>query len=275
MSLSKPRRSGYECSFTFEPLQCYECNYIIREAHTTDCCKRNFCKNCILKAQKHHSCRATRTLKIQFEHHPNKDLNEVLGNFIVSCTNKCDWKGHIKEHDHHLNIDPEDSKWLEGCKKTVVQCIFCKKEAEKRATLQKLLQKHLEIEDWEIVYDCTKQVCEKWKNVGDQLGISPTTIDSIEWRCNIPKGCQNCKNCEVCYRELSNCYRELLKKWINSKRDANWMKLINALRNQTVEFIHLSDRLERGKFLDMQVINHRRAYARVTEVVLCVCLLPR
>ena len=227
--MSKPR-SGHECSFTFKPLQCCKCGYIVREAHTTNCCKRNFCKNCILKVQRNHYCPACS--ENQFGHRTNKDLNEVLRNFKVHCTNNCGWTGQLKEHDSHLNIDPEDSKWLEGCEKIAVQCIFCKKEADKRSALLKLLQETLQPTDWEVVYDSTKEVCPKWKDVGDELEVDFISLKSIEERCR---------------DKPEDCYRELLQKWIQSKGDANWMKLINALRNRAVEFKYLSDRLEKSK----------------------------
>ena len=229
MASSEPR-SGYKCSFTYKPLQCCECSHIIREAHTTNCCKRNFCKECILKVQRNVLCPACS--KPQSGHRPNRDLNEVLQNFKVNCTNECGWTGYLREHDKHLNIDPEDSKWLKGCEKIVVQCIFCRKEADERAALLKLLQGTLEPSDWEVVYDSTKEVCHKWKDVGDELGIDDTSLKSIEVRCrNIPE----------------DCYRELLQNWIQSTGDANWEKLIQALKNRTVEFNHLSNKLEKGK----------------------------
>ena len=231
MAFLKPR-SGYECSFTFKPLRCCKCSHIVREAHTTNCCKRNFCKNCILKVQRNTFCSACS--KPQSGHRPNKDLNEVLQNFKVNCTNKCSWKGYLKDHDSHLNIASEDSKWLEGCEKIIVQCIFCRKEADERAALLKLLQGTLEPSDWEVVYDSTKEVCHKWKDVGDELKVDYISLKSIEERCkNIPE----------------DCYRELLQKWIQSKGDANWTKLIKAFRNRTVEFKYLSDRLEKSKTL--------------------------
>ena len=182
--------------------------------------------------QRNASCPACS--KSQFEHQPNRDLNQVLQNFKVNCTNKCGWKGHLREHDNHLNIAPEDSKWLKGCKKIVVQCIFCRKEADERAALLKLLRKTMEPSDWEVVYNFTKEVCRKWKDVGDELGIDDTSLKSIEVRCrNIPE----------------DCYRELLQNWIQSTGDANWEKLIQALRNRTVEFKHLSNKLEKGKLI--------------------------
>ena len=169
--------------------------------------------------------------KPQFDHQPNRDLNQVLQSFKVNCTSECGWAGHLGEHDSHLNIAPKDSKWLEGCEKTVVQCIFCRKEADERAALLKLLQGTLEPSDWEVVYDSTKEVCHKWKDVGDELDIDDTSLKSIE---------------ECCQNVPEDCYRELLQKWIQSKGDANWEKLIQALRDRTVEFKHLSNRLEKG-----------------------------
>jgi hypothetical protein len=183
-----------------------------------------------LKVQRNAFCPACS--KPQSGYHPNKDLDEVLQNLKVNCTNKCGWTGPLKEHDSHLNIAPEDSNWLEGCEKIIVQCIFCRKEADERAALLRLLQATLQPSDWEVVYDSTKEVCHKWREVGDELEIDPTSLNSIEERCqNVPE----------------DCYRELLQKWIQSQGDANWMKLIQAFRNHAAEFKHLSNRLEKGK----------------------------
>jgi hypothetical protein len=183
-----------------------------------------------LKVQRNASCPACS--KPQSGHHPNRALNEVLQNFKVNCTNECNWTGHLREHDSHLNIAPEDSKWLEGCEKITVQCIFCRKEADERSALLRRLQKTLQPSDWEVVYDSTKEVCHKWRDVGDELKVDYTSLKSIEERCrNVPE----------------DCYRELLQKWIQSQDDANRMKLIKAFRSCAIEFKHLSNRLEKGK----------------------------
>lgn len=183
-----------------------------------------------------------------FEHHVNMEIGELLAKFVVDCTNRCDinWTGPLKEHDLHLNVDPLDTEWLEGCKKTRVTCIYCKNKVEQRAVLLERIQKIFQPSDLDRVYELTKDVSMKWKNVGLELKFEYTEIESIQESC---KG--KCKDKKVpedvfCRR----CYRDLLKEWIQStKGAANWEELIRVFKEQAVAFEELSRKLKKGMFL--------------------------
>ena len=228
MALSKKE---FECSFPSAPLKCTICKFILREPHTVGCCEQNFCKNCISEVKQNHGNCPSCT-RPDFVHSPNKDLYEVLLQFEVYCTNVCGWKGLLKVHDRHLNINPPNEKWLEGCTKVEVQCIYCKSEVKRRQDLLKYLEKVLDQSKVEAIITITSEkVHTKWIHLGDELSLDSSTIDEIR---------QKNKNTQ-------DCYIELLQKWITTTGTANWLKLLQALRNPAVGFKTLSMDVERSK----------------------------
>ena len=195
----------FECSFPSPPLKCTICSFILREPHSVNCCKQNFCKSCIEDIKKHHkSCPSCN--RSDFVHYHNKDLHEVLLQFEVYCTNKCGWKGILKVHDDHLNINPQDEIWLEGCLKVEVQCIHCRSEVKCRQAWLKHLQKVFDPSKVENIYTLTNdKVHTKWIHIGDELKLDNSTLEEIRQ-----------KN-----KKTQDCYIELLQKWIESTGTAN------------------------------------------------------
>ena len=122
---SKLHTDGFHCSFTFEPLKCHVCELIPREAYTVNCCERNYCKDCISSLEQNYSTCPGCNQRIMYR--TNDKYNNVIRQFEVYCKNRCGWKGPLGEHDSHLNIDPTDDEWLNGCPMITVTCIHCKK----------------------------------------------------------------------------------------------------------------------------------------------------
>ena len=119
-----------------ETFHCHLCSYILHDPHTVTCCEENFCKSCITKVkEKHGRCPKCGARPQDFAHYPNKKLCEVLLQFQVYCMNECSWEGALKEHTIHLNINPSNQEWLEGCDLIRVKCVHCKLEINERSWL--------------------------------------------------------------------------------------------------------------------------------------------
>ena len=213
MAVSK---EGFKCSYSSNPMNCSICKLILREPHTVNCCKKNFCKGCISEVKK----RCPSCQKSDFIHYPNKDLHDVLLQFQVYCTNECGWWGALKAHDDHLNTPPSDERWLEGCCKVEVQCIHCRNEVKSRQHFLKYLEKAFNQSKVENICTITGDLVHtKWFQIGHELKLDSGTLDKIQ---------QNNK-------KTKECYVELVKEWIKRAETANWIMLLEALRNVAVE----------------------------------------
>ena len=123
---------GYDCEFVEKPpkivqSECPVCLQIIREPYQADCCGYAFCRVCIerIKADtKPCPCCNAET----FDKFEDKRLKRTLYEFRVYCTKKkqgCQWLGELRQLDNHLNYNPPQEKWLEGCQFTHVKCYYC------------------------------------------------------------------------------------------------------------------------------------------------------
>ena len=220
--------------------KCHLCNYILHDPHTVSCCKENFCKSCIMKVKEDHGrCPKCGSLPQAYAHFPNQMLHEVILQFEVYCMNKCSWKGVLKEHNIHLNINPSDQTWLEGCGLVQVECIHCKLEIHERSRLRYCLMCKIEIY---AVYQITvSEVYTKWKDIGLKLGLDHTSLKSIKDLC--PR-----------YKTEKDCYHDMLKKWSQSTTDANYKKLLDTFRSKMLKLESLAKTLETGNNLKLTYI---------------------
>lgn len=227
MALSKPIR-GFNCSFTFPPLECPKCRHILRDPNIVDCCnKKNVCKPCTVKSQKCPECGKNA------QHYPNDKLNEVILKFIVDCTNQCGWNGPLGEHDRHLNVGQKDkATWLDGCENVDIECAYCRRETKKRSILLRRIDYTFRPSKLECIYDLTKdEVCSKWIDVGLNLGLEYDDLKSIE---------------EQLRGSPESCYKQMILEWIRAKDEASWRKLFCAFRKRDLKFNNLATRLEKG-----------------------------
>ena len=197
------------------------------------CCKQNFCKFCISRVQeKGGKCPKCNS---NIVHHPiaNKELEGALLQFEVQCENKCGWKGPLKQHDSHLNSNPPDSTWLDGCKEVIVRCIYCNCKSKRKYLLQRLEYRFSEskVDSVNHITSCVG-LCAKWHDIGMELGFDSTTLQAIRVLHS-----QN---------KPEECYRDMLKEWIESSEDANWKNLLDVLRKPTMNFKYLATKIEQG-----------------------------
>ena len=124
---------GFECEFVEEPpkylqTECPVCLQILREPYQVTCCGKSFCKECIKRAKlKSRPCPCCK--QDDFNHFPNKGLQQPLYGFQVHCCNKedgCEWKGELGQLDNHLNLNnlSEDNE-LKGCDFANIKCSYC------------------------------------------------------------------------------------------------------------------------------------------------------
>ena len=177
--------------------------------------------------------------KSNIVHHPiaNKVLEGALLQFEVYCTNKCGWKGPLKEHDSHINFDPSDNTWLDGCKKVIVQCIYCRSKSIERKYLLQRLEYRFPESKVDSVVSITRSVgvCAKWHDIGMELGLEITVLQTI--RVLHPQN------------KHEECYRGMLKEWIESSEGANWKNLLDVFRKPTVNLECLATKIEQGVFI--------------------------
>jgi len=67
-----------------------------------------------------------------------------------------------------------------------------------------------------------------WYSIGLQLGLKTACLDKI-------------KNCS---RDTSECFREMLKEWLKSNEECEWVILIAALRAKSVGEYSMAKSLE-------------------------------
>lgn len=79
---------------------------------------------------------------------------------------------------------------------------------------------------------CCVGVYAKWHIIGMELGLEVTVLQAIRrlYPQNTPE----------------ECYRDMLKEWIETSEGANWKTLLNVFRKPTVNFKYLATKIERG-----------------------------
>ena len=228
MALSKPL-DGFRCSFTYSPLKCRVCNFILRDPQSVDCCKQNFCRGCIVKVKDNDG--VCPHCSKDFVHYSNVQLASILDTSEVYCMYRCGWKGLLCEHDNHLNLYPDPKEtWLDGCRDAKVSCIYCKNETTLRYLLLDRIKYTLSISKLDCVCSITVDIQNKWYDVGLVLELKTETLDSIKSRCTDP----------------SACYHEMLKNWITTSSQPCWRKLLQALETTAVDHKKLAVTIERG-----------------------------
>ena len=137
---SRPRatprevKGGYECEFVEPPdskllqSECSICLLILREPHIVSCCGHSFCETCIRHVQRDGKpCPLCN--EPDFTTMANKGLKRTLNEFQVHCSHRelgCEWVGELGKLNHHLNVNPQPERQLEGCPFTSVKCSHCK-----------------------------------------------------------------------------------------------------------------------------------------------------
>ena len=215
------------------------CHRYLRDPQTVSCCKQNFCKICIEQVKEHKAgCPSCSEALI---YRPYVEFNKVLLQFKVHCTHKCGWSGPLNEHDDHMNIDPSDDKWLEGCPMVEVQCIYCKMEHKHRQHYLQCLEIKFSLSELSCVYDitCIDEVCSKWEVIGEELSLRGSKLQTIKQAYG--------KN------DQKDAYQEMLKQWIKSTNLPNWRKLLNAFREPTVNLHELAGNIEQGNLNSIYV----------------------
>ena len=214
------------------PLKCTICNNHLHDPQMFECCKKTCCKTCILALDDKRKCPCCGVPR--FKYYPDEKTASKANRFQGKreCANKCGWKGSVNDYGSHLNIDPPDNKWLEGCPKVKVQCIYCRDENNTRQELKSKLEEEFPPSKSEDVYQITKSASNKWNRIGCALGLGDTTIEEIKSQCE--------------RNGVEQCYCKLVEKWIES-RNANWCKLIGVFRHQSVKLEKLAKDLERSK----------------------------
>ena len=117
---------GYDCQFVRPPqeleAECPICLLVIRNAHITSCCGRNFCKSCVQRSQLQTGCSLCNGSGFTIVY--NRALDAKLKEFDVYCTHKkssCGWVGRLEHLDTHLNPQ-EKGREKVACKYGEVSC---------------------------------------------------------------------------------------------------------------------------------------------------------
>ncbi len=82
--------------------------------------------------------------------------------------------------------------------------------------------------DLVVVFRELIEICSEWENIGLELQLSPGAIKGP-------------------YKGHRDCFRDMLKEWLNTSPDPSWQSLIRALRSPIVGKEPLARRLE-GKY---------------------------
>ena len=219
--------------FTYKPLICRKCNEYLCDPQMATCCKQNFCNSCIAEVIEKQESKCP-VCKKDFEYSPNNELNKVLLNFSVFCMYDCGWRGTLREHDCHVNSQPTDQTWLDGCGKLKLRCIYCKDYEEMRKDYIQCFKDHL-LKKASIreKIPCPGEAMDKLKEIGQELGLSDETLESIA---------------SLDDSNDADPYPEMLTQWIQhpGKHKPAWQRLIKAFRHPTVNLEHLSKTIEQG-----------------------------
>ena len=217
--------------------KCTICKDYLYDPQLFQCCKKSCCKPCILPLENKSKCPCCGVQQFDYESDEKTKEALALRKFQLSnerkCANKCGWKGIINNYGSHLNIDPPDDKWLEGCPQVKVQCIYCRDESNTRQELKSEVEETFPLSKSEDVYQITKSASDKWKLIGRALRLGDAAIEEIKSQCERDG--------------VERCYCKLIEKWIESTQNANWCKLIGAFRHHSVKLEKLAKDVEKSK----------------------------
>ena len=128
---------GYDCQFVRPPqeleAECPICLLVIRNAHLTSCCGRDFCKSCAQRTKTCSLCNGSGFMIVY-----DRTLDVKLKQFDVYCTHKksgCGWVGKLENLDTHLNPqEKEKGREKVACKYEQVSCAHdgCLKRFQRR-----------------------------------------------------------------------------------------------------------------------------------------------
>lgn len=108
---------------------CPVCLQILSDPCTSVCCKKEFCRACIVKIRKtSRQCPLCRHPK--FITRQNNPLGHEVYHIQVYCGNKskgCEWIGCLGEVEVHLNRKPHERYMSQGCQFVDITCRHCSK----------------------------------------------------------------------------------------------------------------------------------------------------
>ena len=103
------------------------CLQFLSDPCTTECCKKDFCRSCIVKIQKSGGqcplCRDS-----NFKTKRNKALDHKVHCLQVYCANRskgCEWIGDLGEVEVHVNLSPIAQYQSNGCQFVDIKCAYC------------------------------------------------------------------------------------------------------------------------------------------------------
>ena len=264
--------SGYDCEFV-DALQkrseCPLCLLVLREPHQATCCGKIFCKACITKIRdKEQPCPTCMTAS--FTSYPDKGLQQELYSCGVYCPKKtegCDWEGELGELDHHLNLNPEAARKVDGCGFVNMDCLYCC-DLYQRCDLER----HQSTECVKRPLTC--ELCQEYKSTYDDVVFSHLSICKCR-SVDCPNNCGDIMQHQELETHLSNhcdlsevdcefghagCEAKMLRKDLSSHMSDNMvshMSLLAAenrqlkfqLENNLKDVEKRVEALERGKRL--------------------------
>ena len=162
---------------------------------------------------------------VDFNKHKRNCVNESQG---------CNWAYLCKDHSKHLNINPDDHKWLDGCDHTIIKCIYCPIcKPAKRCEIKRKLENNLEEKDFRLVLSMVWEARSRWYNIGLELGISVETLDCIR---------QNDRD------DAEKCFIDMIKRWLQSDEveDKSFKAMSTALKSPLVGREQVAEELEKS-----------------------------
>ena len=123
---------------------CPVCLQFLSDPCTTECCSREFCRNCIIKIRKNGGpsqcplCRSS-----EFKTKRIIDLSHEFYHLQVYCANKskgCEWIGDLGEVEVYLNLTPIARYQSNGCQFVDIQCAYYSAEYLRREMPQHLTE---------------------------------------------------------------------------------------------------------------------------------------
>ena len=119
---------------------CPVCLQFLGDPCTTQCCKKDFCRSCIVKIRKSGGqcplCRDS-----QFKTKKNTSLDRKVFHLQVYCANRskgCEWIGDLGEVEVHINLNPVARYQSKGCQFVDVQCEYCSTNYPRQEILEHL-----------------------------------------------------------------------------------------------------------------------------------------
>ena len=161
-------------------------------------------------------------------------LGRILGKW--SPSSGCEWNGSCTKLRQHLNEQPTEKTWLEGCDFVKVKCIYCQDQFQRHQLKKKAqnLEAVLSQNDLRLLLVKTWDARIKWYNIGSELGTDPSTLESIQH--------DQRDNCD-------KCYREILLHWLRSNKRKTWKVVVDALKCCAVGYEQLSEEVKKCKYI--------------------------